>query len=148
LRGILFKMHPKLAPRGRGLCPRPLGAGFGCILNRTPLKNPPKTGPGSHIYSPEALLTNLEYFVFVSARVRVSLLNGPNARACRLDVSGSSLYNAKRSNRAFGQRQPGVSDLISSILWVWAATTATKIAIQNEGLSKPRPVLHKTATKL
>ena len=37
------------------------GAGFGCILNRTPFKNPPKTDPGNHIYTPEALLTNLEY---------------------------------------------------------------------------------------
>jgi len=52
LMGIIFKMHPKLAPRGRGLCPRPLGASFECILNRIPIKNPPKTGPGSHIYSP------------------------------------------------------------------------------------------------
>ena len=43
-------MHPKLDPRGRVLCSRPLGAGFGCILNRIPFKNHPKTGPGNHIY--------------------------------------------------------------------------------------------------
>ena len=45
LRGVLFGMHPKLAPRGWGLCPRPIGACFGCILNKTPLKNIPQTGP-------------------------------------------------------------------------------------------------------
>ena len=38
-------------------------AGFGCILNRIPFKNPPKTGPGSHIHTPEALLTNLLFFI-------------------------------------------------------------------------------------
>jgi len=60
LREILVKMDPKLAPRGRGRSPRPLGAGFGSIFNRISFKNHPKTGPGSNIHSPEALLTNPE----------------------------------------------------------------------------------------
>ena len=60
LKGVLYKMHPKPAPRGRGQSPRRLGAGFGCILYRIPFKSLPKTGPGSHIYAPEALMTNLE----------------------------------------------------------------------------------------
>ena len=60
LRGILFKMHPKPAPRGRGQSPRPLGASFGCNLYRIPFESPPKTGPGNHIYTPEALLASPE----------------------------------------------------------------------------------------
>jgi len=54
-------MHPNLAPRGRGQSPRPLRAGCGCIWSRIPFKSLPNTGPGSHIYCPEALLTNLAF---------------------------------------------------------------------------------------
>jgi len=61
LREILFKMDPKPTPRGRGRSPRPLGVGFGSILNRISFKIPPETGPGTNIYSPELLLSNLEY---------------------------------------------------------------------------------------
>jgi len=44
-RGILFKMDPKLAPRGRGRSPWPLGASFGSILNRISLENPLQPAP-------------------------------------------------------------------------------------------------------
>ena len=55
LKGVLYKTHPKPAPRCRGLCPLPLGAGFGRILYRVPFKSPPETGPGSQIDTPGCL---------------------------------------------------------------------------------------------
>ena len=52
MRGILYKMHPKLDPRGRGQSPLPLGASFGCMLYRIPFKNLTKTCTGSSIDEP------------------------------------------------------------------------------------------------
>ena len=54
LKGILYKMHPKPAPRSRGLCPLPLGAGFGCILYRIPFKKPSQNLPRKP-YTPRKL---------------------------------------------------------------------------------------------
>jgi len=52
--GNPIQMHPKLAPRGRGLCPRPLGAGFGCICIGSSSKAIPKPAPEA-IFTPRKL---------------------------------------------------------------------------------------------
>jgi len=57
--GILYKMHPELAPRGRGQSHLLLGASFGCIWYKIPFKGFSTIGPGNHVYTPEALWTNL-----------------------------------------------------------------------------------------
>ena len=86
MRGVLVKMHPKPAPRGRGLCPRPLGSGFGCILNRIPFKSHTNTDPGGHIYTPAALLTRcFEFEVAMQADIR-SLLRGCKAEPVTPEV--------------------------------------------------------------
>ena len=103
-------MHPKPAPRGRGLCPRPLGAGFGCILNRIHLKSTPKTGHGSHIYTPEALLTNPEYLsLYISLSLSLSL---SLSIFLFLSVSLSLSLSLSRSHPAFVHHIP---ELQSSI---------------------------------
>jgi len=52
---------PETCPERSGAKPPASRGKFRVHLYRIPFKSPPKTGPGSHIYTPEALLTNPEY---------------------------------------------------------------------------------------
>ena len=65
------------------------GAGFGRVFEGNPIQNAPETGPGSHIYTPEALLTNLEYLKAVWLEIFVPVFVGFSAEIDPRDTTKS-----------------------------------------------------------